>query len=155
MSNRFAYLALVAFFTIPMVLADDSTSTASLAHAVAVPSLLGAWSGHFKMLTPQGFSSGETQYEFTEQDGELLKGVNRWRTLKTAAGSNGDEPLPNGVNAVFGVISADGFVYVVSDNDTAIRRMHLSDENTLDFAEFAGGEQRHVVSGKLSRSVQE
>ena len=146
-----ACLAFTIVFAISIVLADDTSPASSSEHSMTLPNLLGTWSGSFTMLTPQGHSSGATEYEFTEQTGDLLKGVNRWRTQEMSDDRDSNEPLPQGVNTVFGVIAADGLIYVVSDNDTAVRRMRLTGDHMIDFAEFAGGEQQHVVSGKLSR----
>lgn len=129
----------------------ERTSTTPSKHSTTLPSLLGLWTGTFNMLSPHGTASGATEYEFTEQTGNLLKAENRWR-VEAMPGQKSNEPLPQGVNAILGAIAEDGVIHLVSNNDTAVRRMRLTSENTIDFVEFAGGEQQWVVSVKLSRA---
>ena len=116
------------------------------------PNLLGVWTGRFTMLSLHGPASGATEYEFTEQTGNLLKAVNRWR-VEDMPNSDSNEPLPQGENAILGVIADDGTIHLVSNNDTAVRRMRLTSPDTLDFTEFAGGDQQWVVSVKLTRNA--
>ena len=116
------------------------------------PDLLGVWSGKFTMLTAEGTSRGVTFYEFTAQTGNLVKGKNRW-AVEVGPQGRSDGEQPSGTNDFLGVIAEDGTVFLVADGDTAIRRLRMLGDDTIDFVEMAGGENLTVVSVRLTRQA--
>lgn len=141
-------LAAVSILVLIGVLAPGSTTSAK--PPANPPDLLGVWSGKFTMLTEEGTSQGVTFYEFTTQTGSLVKGENRWAVEKGPEGQS-DGELPRGTNEFLGVIAEDGTVFLVANGDTAIRRLRMLGDDTIDFVEMAGGENLTVVSVRLTR----
>lgn len=129
-----------------------SSSTTSAKPPTNSPDLLGVWSGRFTMVTAEGTSHGTTYYEFTEQTGNLVKGKNRW-VVDSDPGAQDDDRHPSGTNEFLGVIAQDGTVFLVADGDTAIRRLRMTNDHTIDFVEMAGGEGLVVVSVSLTRNT--
>lgn len=134
---------LLSFFAVLVFSAGNVSSE-------PLPNLLGEWSGKFTMVTSDATSTGITHYEFTEQMDNVVKGENRWQ-VQSRGGDQGNAPLPRGTNSFLGVIAEDGTIYLVVDGDTAIRRLRLTDRDTINFVEFAGGENQVVVSVELTR----
>jgi hypothetical protein len=140
-------------YFLPLLLATAFFQTSSAVAAElskTLPDLLGVWSGRFTRIIPEGASSGVTYYEFTEQTGNLLKGENRWKVQEGPEDHDSEQPS-QGTNSFLGVAAGDGTIYLVADGNAAIRRLRLTSSDTIDFAEFAGGEDPIVVSAKLFR----
>ena len=122
----------------------------SSSYSDAMPDLIGIWSGDFTLATLTTNVHGHTEYEFTEQNTSLLRGVNRWRVLSQNEG-NSSEPRPQGESPVLAVVSDDGTIYIVSTADRATRRLRIVDADTLVFTELEGGEEIRTVTARLTR----